>query len=303
MGSFIRQHPGATAASIALHLVIVGLMAVGLNFAPTRATQSFVPIQTVVVDEDRVQREIARLEEREQAEIARREEEARLAREAAEEARRERERELERLEDTRREREAAEKAEQQRQVALREQRARETAEQREREAAAEREQQRLAELERQRVEEERQRVEEERRRAEEARVAREREEAERRRREAEAREQARLEAELADALAVEEERRQAEQSGLLDEYLRAIEDKIRRSWIPPASAQPGLECIVNVTQIPSGDVTSATVGRCNGDDAVRRSIEAAVLRASPLPRPPVQSLFQRNVEVAFRPDI
>jgi colicin import membrane protein len=103
-------------------------------------------------------------------------------------------------------------------------------------------------------------------------------------------------------MAAEEERRQAEQAGLLDQYVRQIEDRIERSWIPPASAQPGLQCEVNVTQIPSGEVIGVRVVRCNGDEAVIRSIEAAVLRASPLPLPPIPSLFDRNLIVNFQPD-
>jgi colicin import membrane protein len=47
---------------------------------------------------------------------------------------------------------------------------------------------------------------------------------------------------------------------------------------------------------------SASVAACNGDDAVRRSIERAVLEASPLPKPPDPSLFERNLRVNFRPD-
>jgi hypothetical protein len=47
---------------------------------------------------------------------------------------------------------------------------------------------------------------------------------------------------------------------------------------------------------------SARVASCNGDDAVRRSIERAVFDASPLPRAPDPALFQRNINVRFKPD-
>ena len=128
-------------------------------------------------------------------------------------------------------------------------------------------------------------------------------EAERQRQEAAvARQRAEMESELQQALALEEDRRRAEEAGYLDEYIRLIENRIQQSWIPPASAMAGLECVVNVTQIPSGDVVDVRVGRCNGDDAVIRSIEAAVLRASPLPRPTIASLFERNLEVVFNPE-
>ena len=123
------------------------------------------------------------------------------------------------------------------------------------------------------------------------------------RREAEARKQAQLEAELAAASAVEDEARRAEEAGLLDPYLRAIHDQIQRKWNPPLSARAGLECVINVTQIPSGHVTAVSFGQCNGDDAVKRSIEAAVQAASPLPRPPVPSLFNRTIAVTFKPEV
>ncbi|NDA43904.1 MAG: hypothetical protein EBX78_09840 [Gammaproteobacteria bacterium] len=57
-----------------------------------------------------------------------------------------------------------------------------------------------------------------------------------------------------------------------------------------------------VTQAPGGTVLSAEVRACNGDDSVRQSIEAAVFRASPLPPPPDPSLFERNIDLRFRPN-
>jgi colicin import membrane protein len=58
-----------------------------------------------------------------------------------------------------------------------------------------------------------------------------------------------------------------------------------------------------VVQIPSGDVVDVKVGRCNGDEAVVRSIEAAVRKASPLPKPPSDAVFERNLIVTFKPDL
>jgi colicin import membrane protein len=59
---------------------------------------------------------------------------------------------------------------------------------------------------------------------------------------------------------------------------------------------------VRVTQVPGGAVTGVQIGRCNGDETVKQSIEAAVNRASPLPQPPDAALFERNLVVTFRPD-
>jgi len=300
--SFLWRHSGSTLLSVGMHVAIVAMFIFGVRFAteprfPVASEQ--VAIQATVVDEALIEREIARIEEREQAEILRRQEQEREAREQAEAAQRELE-------------------EQQRQLEL----ARQETEQREQEALVE--QQRLTELQREREAEEQRRVEaerqaeeaEQRRIEEEQRLARQREEEEQRRREeeqrqeqerlareaAEARQRAEMEAELQRAMAAEEERRAAEDAGLLDQYILLIQDRIERAWNPPPSAGPGLQCEVSVTQIPSGDVTSVSVGRCNGDVAVIRSIEQAVQRASPLPPPPTPSLFSRNLELIFQPD-
>jgi colicin import membrane protein len=265
MAELLRSHPLAITYSIALHAAIAAALMLGLDFPSTpRGMPQPTAIQARVVDESAIRRE------RERIEVA--------EREAQEKARREREQQ--RLAEEQRKRQEAERVEQERQEQLRVQREEAARVQREREAEAQRKR-----------EEEQQRLAEQRRREEEAR------------RQAEARKQAELEAELARALAAEDEARRAEEDGLLDQYLRAIHDKIQRNWTQPLSARPGLECVINVTQIPSGDVVGVSFGRCNGDEAVKRSIEAAVQRASPLPRPPVQSLFNRSLEVTFKPEV
>jgi colicin import membrane protein len=50
------------------------------------------------------------------------------------------------------------------------------------------------------------------------------------------------------------------------------------------------------------EVVSAEIVSCNGDDAVRRSILAAVERASPLPRPSDPALFERSIVFIFKPE-
>jgi colicin import membrane protein len=60
--------------------------------------------------------------------------------------------------------------------------------------------------------------------------------------------------------------------------------------------------VLNVTQVPGGEVAKVSIGECNGDQAVRESIEAAVYRASPLPAPPDPALFDRNLKINFKPD-
>lgn len=288
MGSYLRQHTSAVALSSGLHIVVAVTLTLGVSFTDRPrypVSGELVAIEATIVDEALIQQEMERLEQREQAEIRRQQEDERLAREQAETARRQLEEEQQRLEAAREEREQATRLEEQRLVDL--QRRREETERLQTEEEERLAREREAEAQREREEEER------RQREEQVRLAREAEEE---------RQRAESEAELRRVLAVEEERRLAEQSGQLDQYIRLIVNRIEQNWIRPASAQPGLECEVRVIQIPSGDIVDVRVGRCNGDDAVIRSIEAAVLRSSPLPRPPVPALFERSLNVVFAPD-
>jgi colicin import membrane protein len=113
---------------------------------------------------------------------------------------------------------------------------------------------------------------------------------------------AQREAELRQQLAAEENAQRARAAGQGAAWAAAIQARIQRAWIRPDSARPGLDCTVIVNQVPGGEVTGVRIGACNGDDVVRQSIEAAVYRASPLPSPPDPALFERTLEVRFRPN-
>jgi colicin import membrane protein len=121
-------------------------------------------------------------------------------------------------------------------------------------------------------------------------------------REAEAQENAAREADLRRSLDQELRQDAARSSGALASWQSQITARIQRAWLKPPSARPGIECVLNVTQVPGGEVTNVKIGSCNGDQAVRESIEAAVYRASPLPPPPDPALFERNLVITFRPD-
>jgi colicin import membrane protein len=110
------------------------------------------------------------------------------------------------------------------------------------------------------------------------------------------------EAELRRQMAEEEHVSAVEAGPLRDRYVASLRNRIQHAWIKPPSARIGVDCLVEVTQVPGGEVTSARVTQCNGDAAVRQSIENAVYRASPLPDPPDPALFQRNFAFRFKPD-
>ena len=82
----------------------------------------------------------------------------------------------------------------------------------------------------------------------------------------------------------------------------AIQQQITRNFIRPGSAPDDLECVVDVRQLPGGQVVNVDIGRCNGDESVRRSIEAAVFKASPLPSPENPNVFDRDLRIIFKPE-
>jgi colicin import membrane protein len=144
------------------------------------------------------------------------------------------------------------------------------------------------------------------RQAEEARKAREAADAQKKaaeaQRQADAEAKAEREADLQRSLAAESQTHAARAGPALANWQAQIAARITRAWLRPPTAKPGIECTINVTQVPGGEVTQVTIGQCNGDQAVRESIEAAVYRASPLPPPPDPSLFDRNLKIDFKPD-
>jgi colicin import membrane protein len=117
---------------------------------------------------------------------------------------------------------------------------------------------------------------------------------------ADAKEQSDLESELKRSLAAEEH--VARSGPALANWQAQITAKISRAWLRPPTARAGIECVLNVTQVPGGEVTKVSIGECNGDQAVRESIERAVYRASPLPPPPDPALFERDLKINFKPD-
>jgi colicin import membrane protein len=109
-------------------------------------------------------------------------------------------------------------------------------------------------------------------------------------------------AELQRALEAEERGNAMRNSDEANRWHAQIVARVTRAWIKPPSAQPGISCIVSVTQVPGGEVTAVRVNSCSiNDAALRESVEAAVYRASPLPPPPDPALFERNLELTFAP--
>ncbi len=263
MSGFVRQFWPYLLVAAIIHIALAVFLVINLDRGVLVLPDEAPAeaIEATVVDEALVEAELERVQEAERA----REQEIEAQRVEAErlvEQRRQEEQRLRALTEQR-EREAAQ-AEADR--VRREQEAAERAAQAERERQAEAERRRQAEL----AEAERQR-------------------------QAELERQRRVEEEA------QRQREAAQRQRWQTQYVRAITAKIEANWTQPDNWPPGTSCTVRVSQIPGGEVIEARVVHSCGDPFLNRSVENAVLRASPLPTPPDPSVFNRNIEFVFRP--
>jgi colicin import membrane protein len=277
LGNIPDDDRTALLVSVGVHAGLLFLMLLNLDLVPRPAPKpARLAIEATVVDAGAIRRAAEAERAARQAEEQRRRQEAARRREAEQQRAAEEQARRRQAEEQRREREQAE-------VRRRE----ET----KRRQEADKAQKAKAEQQRRQAEE-RKRAEADAKRKADAEASRKAEAA---RREAQSR------ADLERAMAEEEQLSAAAESGLLDQYAEVIRQKVERNWIRPASAREGIRCVVLVKQIPGGEVVEVRVAECNGDAAVVRSIEAAVLRSSPLPAPPDPALFDRSLRFEFRP--
>lgn len=83
-------------------------------------------------------------------------------------------------------------------------------------------------------------------------------------------------------------------------YAGRIKAKIRGNIVlPDLKGNP--EAIFDVVQLPTGEVLSVKLRKSSGHAGYDEAVERAVLKASPLPRPDRPELFQRALELKFRP--
>ena len=204
-----------------------------------------------------------------------------------------------------REREAQRKAAERKRAEKRraEEKARLKAEEKKRKATARAEAKRKAKEEAKRKRaEKRKREQEARRKAEEKKRAAARTEAERKVKE-EARELKEAE-NRAQARREEQSRRRqreaARRARQADIWRIAIKKRIERVWLQPPADRIA-PCEVVVEQDERGEVLSAKVQGCRASQAWQDSLRNAVLKASPLPRPPDPELFDRRLVITFHP--
>ncbi|MCP4235317.1 MAG: TonB C-terminal domain-containing protein, partial [Aestuariibacter sp.] len=114
-------------------------------------------------------------------------------------------------------------------------------------------------------------------------------------------EERRKQAEIKAAIEAEETERRL--NSLRDAYRLAIKQKIERNWRRPQESGRMPDCEVRVLQGPGGIILDVTFGSCEaGTTTYRASIENAVYKSEPLPKPGDTALFERELIFLFNPE-
>ena len=93
----------------------------------------------------------------------------------------------------------------------------------------------------------------------------------------------------------------AAHSKAVADYLSKIRAKIRGNIVLPPDVKGNPEAAFDVTQLPSGEILGAKLRKTSGNAALDAAIERAILKSNPLPKPDQAGLFDRNLELRFRP--
>ena len=111
------------------------------------------------------------------------------------------------------------------------------------------------------------------------------------------------EADLRKSLEAEEHVAALRSSGAQIQWQQQIANRINANWNRSSKERrPGVSCVLYLTQVPGGVITNVKVGDCDVNAAARQAIENAVYASSPLPPPPDQALFDRNLTLTFKLD-
>ena len=86
-----------------------------------------------------------------------------------------------------------------------------------------------------------------------------------------------------------------------DAYSNAIRTKVRGNLLRPPGLTGNPEAVFEVDQLPTGEVLAIRLKRSSGVPSLDDAIERAIRRSSPLPLPKETELFERTLELKFRP--
>jgi colicin import membrane protein len=85
------------------------------------------------------------------------------------------------------------------------------------------------------------------------------------------------------------------------DWIAKIRSRIRGYINLPPDIPGNPEAIFDVVQLPTGEIIDVKLRKSSGVRAYDDAVQRAILKASPLPKPVPADLFQRNLELHFRP--
>ena len=283
MWKAVRENPRAVAYAVLMHVGLLLLLVFSLDWTPDSVKPGTnKPIQAELVDMSKLRKiEAQKKLEQQRIEAEKRKQEQ----EKQDKVEAQRKQKAEQDKKRKAEVERKQKAEQDKKRKV----------DAERKQKAEQDKQRKAEAER------KQKAEQDKKRKAEAERKQKAEQEKQRKAEADARQR---EAEQALQAQLAEEESLARATSALSEFIPYIQEKVQNSWLRPAGSPRGLRCVIRVKLIPGGEVVGANVVKSSGDALFDRSVESAVLKASPLPLPADPALFKhfRVIDFNFSPD-
>ena len=118
-----------------------------------------------------------------------------------------------------------------------------------------------------------------------------------------AREQAEFREQQAKALARDQAAREqaAARLNAMAAWVSRIRNKIRGNINLPQDLTGNPEAIFDVALLPTGEVLTVRMRKSSGHKGYDEAVERAILKSSPLPKPEPASLFERQLELRFRP--
>jgi len=93
----------------------------------------------------------------------------------------------------------------------------------------------------------------------------------------------------------------AARSKALASYTDRIRSKIKGNIVLPPDIKGNPAALFEVVQLPTGEVISAKLIKGSGHAGYDASVERAILKSSPLPKPDDPALFERNLRLIFCP--
>jgi len=85
------------------------------------------------------------------------------------------------------------------------------------------------------------------------------------------------------------------------DWIDKIRSRIRGNINLPPDIPGNPEAVFDIVQLPTGEIIDVKLRKSSGVRAYDDAVQRAILKSSPLPKPVPADLFQRSLELRFRP--